>query len=192
MRVGQDFDVEREPLDEDARQHALQHLAAKDLEPGLRVLDGEAEHQPDDRVVDRAVDAPDERIVDLGFRVALAADHDVGAGAVHDVEELRQLRGMEVHVGVQEDDVVAAGEPGAAHQRVALAQVFVVADHAHAGRIGRDELERLVVREVLASVVDDDDLVVVVLSEGDDDLAQIVEDVRRLVVGRHDDADRPA
>ena len=120
----------------------------------------------------------------------LAPDDDVGVLASHDVEERRKLLRVQIHVRIEKDDVVAHRDGGAAHDGIALALVPIVAQHADVGVMPGQRVAGDAPRVVVAAVVDDDDFEVVAQArEGVDCLAQVALDVRRLVEGRHDDAD---
>ena len=117
--------------------------------------------------------------------MTLGADDDVGALAVHDVEEARNAFWQEVEVGVEQKDVGAPAEIEAAADGVSLATVFVENEWSdRLRRFVRDGAKRLG-RTVAAAVVYDDDFKGNLTGQKVPDAADIVGDGAGETIRRH-------
>ena len=113
----EELEVEGEGFNEHPLGGVAEDFGADELHPTLGVTDREVEGAAGEGVVAGAEEAAAEGIVDLGARVAFAADDDIRAGAFGLGEEVREHRRIEVEVTIEEEDPVArdlreAGEEG--------------------------------------------------------------------------------
>ena len=133
-RDGEQLEIEREPLDEQQRQHLLGHLAAEHLEPDLRVADVEPEEHANELLVEPARDPARARVVDVGVGMPLRADREVEVLLLARRQERGQPGRVEVEVGVDVGDPASARLERAGLDRVALAEIPVVVDDPNAAR----------------------------------------------------------
>src|ERR1700674_3574694 len=115
----------------------------------------------------------------------LRADDRIAIEPVHDGKKWLDITGIELHVGVDESDQLAAGTADAAAQRVALAHVDVVLDYLDVWRNDALGFEH----GVIGVAVRYDDYLI-----GDSQPVQLAQqppqvlgDVLPLAISRHDD-----
>ena len=188
---GEDLEIEGEALGEHAGEGVGEGVAAEELHARLRVVDGQAHEQFHEAVVDDAGDAALERIVDFRLRVHLGADHDIRAFVAHDLEEAPDEVRIEVEVGVEEQDMGAAGSVEAAGECGALAAVGEGVDGVDGvGQVfgGAADLGG---RVVGAAVVHGHDLEGDAAREDGVDPVDVAVDRAAEVEGRHHDGETP-
>ena len=88
----------------------------------------------------------------------LRTNHHVGAARIHDREEILELLGVQIHIGIEECYVRAFRIRRTANERVAFAFVAPAPHDPHAFGPSAQRVDRGGVRSVHASVIDDDDL----------------------------------
>jgi hypothetical protein len=132
---GDQLEVEGEALDEQQREHVLHDGTVEDLQPDLRVANVEAEEQAIERLVAPARNSTRERVMDDRSRMTLRADREIQALPPCSLDVRRDIRRIDVEVGVDQRDPFAMRRERAGPDRVALAEVAVVVDDADA-RLG--------------------------------------------------------
>ena len=154
----QQLDVEREAIDDHLLEERLDALAVHQLEAALRVAKGKPRHRADDRV-----EGPPHRLAQpplphlhVGVRKRAGADDDVEIAIADHRGELRVLLDRRREIGVGHEHEASPRLEHAVADRVALAAVLAVSDHAAAPAGERlcGQLRGLVLR----AVVDHEDL----------------------------------
>ena len=130
----EELEVEGVALLEHPGENRREDVPADELEAGLRVPHADAEEHASEHVVAPAQEPSQRRVVHLGERVALRAEHDVGLVQLHEREEGLDRVGFDVAVGVAERHVLPSGLGETDLERMALPLADRVGDHPHGAR----------------------------------------------------------
>ena len=192
VREQDQLQVPREALRAQARDEILRDVPAHGLQAGLRVAERQSEQHGGGEVVDARERAARKRPVEVGVRVVLAADGEVGAGGLEACHQRFDVARRDLEVGVVEHDDRLRGGRTPGRQRAPLAAIALVGEHADA-RVLRCHGPRGISGAVAAPVVDHEDLErTLPLVQAPREATQVGIDVGRLVEGRQEDREARA
>ena len=110
-------------LDKYPGKDLAQDLALEQLDPGLRIMTGQAKKKLYQKIITEAHDLSFQGVIDPGIWMQFRADHDICIIQPQDIKKSLDLYRMQVHVGIEKDHKIPAGITKGFLQRPALTQV---------------------------------------------------------------------
>src|SRR5438093_2052313 len=83
----QQFKVKGEPLDREQWHDLFENLTAEKFEPCLSIADLDPEQSTDKQLIDKALETPRGRVMDVGHWMALRTDNSIAVKALHHCDE---------------------------------------------------------------------------------------------------------